>query len=263
MWNYPEIDPVAVSIGPLSIHWYALTYLVGIGLAWWACKYRVRRYGHDYSDEQVSDLIFYATIGILLGGRVGYMFFYGMGNLLKDPLSIFRLWDGGMSFHGGMLGVLLAMYVYARRFNRTFFQVTDFIAPLVPLGLGSGRIGNFINGELPGRIAEVPWAVIYPGDHVGRHPSSLYQALLEGPVLLLLLWLFASRPRPTMAVSGVFCIGYGCLRTFSEFFREPDAHLRFVAFDFLTMGQLLSIPLVLFGATILVLAMRRKTPVPA
>ncbi len=258
MWQYPELDPIAVSIGPLSIHWYAISYLVGIGLAWWVVKIRARRFDLPFNDEQISDLVFYATLGVLLGGRVGYLLFYGMGGVIDDPISVFKLWKGGMSFHGGMLGVLLAMYVYARKTGRKYFEVTDFIAPVVPLGLGSGRLGNFINAELPGRVTEVPWAVIYPGDVVGRHPSSLYQAALEGPVLFLLLWWFASRrpARPRMAISGMFCLGYGVLRVFSELFREPDAHLSYIAFGFFTMGQLLSIPLALFGVALLILARR-------
>ncbi|MBJ40095.1 MAG: prolipoprotein diacylglyceryl transferase [Gammaproteobacteria bacterium] len=261
MWQYPELDPIAVSIGPISIHWYAISYLVGIGLAWWVIKIRARRYDLPFNAEQISDLVFYATLGVLLGGRVGYILFYGMGGVIENPLSIFQVWKGGMSFHGGMLGVLLAMYFFARKLGRGYFEVTDFIAPVIPLGLGSGRIGNFINSELPGRVTDVPWAVVYPNDVVGRHPSSLYQAMLEGPVLFLLLWWFASRrpARPTMAVSGMFCVGYGALRVLSECFREPDAHLSFVAFDFLTMGQLLSFPLVLFGVALLVLARREQT----
>ena len=256
MWQYPELDPIALSIGQFSIHWYAISYLVGIGLAWWVAKIRVRRLGLTFGDEQISDLVFYATLGVVLGGRIGYTLFYGLAGLFDDPLRLFRIWEGGMSFHGGMLGVLAAMLFYARKTGRTFFEVTDFIAPVIPLGLGSGRLGNFVNTELPGRVADVPWAVQFPGEFVGRHPSSLYQAALEGPVLFLILWWFTNRKpaRPTMAISGVFCLGYGSLRVFSEFFREPDAHLRFVAFDFLTMGQLLSLPLVLLGIALLVLA---------
>ena len=260
MWQYPELDPIAVSIGPVSIHWYAISYLVGIGLAWWVAKVRARRFSLPFSDEQISDLIFYATLGVLLGGRLGYTLFYGLEALADDPLRLFRIWEGGMSFHGGMLGVLAAIWLFARKIGLTFFEVTDFIAPVVPLGLGSGRLGNFVNTELPGRVTEVPWAVQFPGEVVARHPSSLYQAALEGPVLFLILWWFASRKpaRPTMAISGVFCLGYGSLRLISESFREPDAHLRFVAFDFLTMGQLLSVPLVLLGVALLVLARRAR-----
>lgn len=260
MWQYPELDPIVFSIGPISIHWYAISYLVGIGLAWWVAKVRVRRLGLAFSDEQISDLVFYATLGLLLGGRIGYTLFYGLEAMAADPLRLFRIWEGGMSFHGGLLGVLAAMLLFARKIGRSFFEVTDFIAPVVPLGLGSGRLGNFVNTELPGRMTDVPWAVQFPGELIGRHPSSLYQAALEGPVLFLILWWFANRQpaRPTMAISGVFCLGYGSLRVISELFREPDAHLRFVAFDFLTMGQLLSVPLALLGVALLVMARRAQ-----
>jgi phosphatidylglycerol:prolipoprotein diacylglycerol transferase len=247
MWHYPELDPIAVSLGPLAIHWYALTYIVGIGMAWWTLKYRTRHYGLQWTDDDLSDLVFYATLGVLLGGRIGYMFFYGYQNLANDPLSLLRVWEGGMSFHGGMLGVLAGVAYFASKHNTSFFKVADFIAPSIPLGIGSGRIGNFINGELPGRVTDVSWAVIYPGEIVGRHPSSLYQAMLEGPVLLILLWTFALKPRPTMAISGLFLLGYGSLRTFSEFFREPDSHIGYVMFNWVTTGQLLSLPMALLG----------------
>jgi len=254
MWHYPEMDPVALSLGPLKIHWYALSYLIGIGLAWWALIFRSERYQLSWNREQISDLIFYIVLGVILGGRIGYMLFYGWEDLLDDPVRILKVWQGGMSFHGGFLGVLLAVFLYAKKSKRQFFAVTDVIAPLIPFGLGTGRLGNFINGELPGRVTDVPWAAIYPGEVVGRHPSSLYQSLLEGPVLLLIMWFFARKPRPVMAVSGVFLMGYGCLRIVSEFFREPDAHLGFIALNFLTMGQLLSLPMVLFGIGFLIWA---------
>ena len=247
MWHYPAIDPVAVSFGPISIHWYAISYLAAIGLAWWVLGARVKRHKLQWTEDEIADIVFYSVVGILLGGRIGYMLFYGFSNLLAGPLSIFRIWQGGMSFHGGFIGVLAGVYVYGRLHDRRFFEITDYIAPAIPLGLGCGRIGNFINTELPGRVTDVPWAVIYPGEIVGRHPSSLYQAFLEGPVLFAVLWLFASKARPTMAVSGMFLLGYGVLRTFSEFFREPDSHMGYVALDFLTAGQLLSLPMVVLG----------------
>jgi phosphatidylglycerol:prolipoprotein diacylglycerol transferase len=247
MWHYPEFDPVLVSIGPLSIHWYALSYLVGISLVWWSLGRRAKAQGLDWNDEQISDMIFYGMLGVILGGRIGYMFFYGWQGLVQEPLSVFRVWEGGMSFHGGMLGVLIAMYLYGRRLGRGFFAVTDFIAPSVPIALGCGRIGNFINGELPGRVTDVPWAAIYPGDMVGRHPSSLYQAFAEGAVLFAVLWLFSRRLKPPVATSGMFLIAYGLLRFTTEFFRTPDSQLMFVAFDWMTMGQLLSLPMVILG----------------
>ncbi|MEL0065587.1 MAG: prolipoprotein diacylglyceryl transferase [Gammaproteobacteria bacterium] len=248
MWHYPNLDPVAISLGPISIHWYAISYLVGIGLVWWTLGYRNRHYASGYSDEEVSDLVFFAVLGVLLGGRIGYMLFYGMENLLANPASALRVWEGGMSFHGGLIGVLLGVLWFARKTGRTFFQITDFIAPSIPIALGCGRIGNFINAELPGHVTEVPWGLVYPGEVVARHPSSLYQAMLEGPVLFVLLWVFAMKPRPVMAVSGLFLVGYGLLRIFSETFRLPDSHLGFVLFDQVTQGQLLSLPMVLLGA---------------
>ena len=256
MWHYPAFDPVAISLGPVSIHWYALSYLVGIGSGWWLVRWRTRRYGLSFTSEQISDLAFYLVLGVILGGRVGYMLFYGMEALIEDPLRIFMVWKGGMSFHGGMLGVLVAMGLYARKSGRRYFEVTDFIAPVIPVGLGFGRLGNFINAELPGRVADVPWAVVYPGDFVARHPSSLYQSLVEGPVLFAVLFIFARMPRPVMATSGVFLIGYGCLRVFSEFFRMPDAHLNFVALGWVTMGQILSLPMIAAGVVLVVLAYR-------
>jgi phosphatidylglycerol:prolipoprotein diacylglycerol transferase len=247
MWHYPQFDPVAISLGPLSIHWYALSYLVGISLAWWSLGIRNRHQNLGWTKEAISDVIFYGVLGVILGGRIGYMLFYGYASLAENPLIIFQLWKGGMSFHGGMLGVAIALFVYSRKYKRPFFEVMDFIAPCIPLGLGCGRIGNFINGELPGRITDVPWAAIYPGEVIGRHPSSLYQAMLEGPVLFLIIWIFASRPRPTMTITGLFLISYGSLRVLSEFFRQPDDHLGFIAFDWVTQGQLLSLPMVLLG----------------
>ena len=250
MWNYPEIDPVAVSLGSLKIHWYGITYLVGLALAWWLASVRARKTA-QWSEEQVSDLIFYGAVGIILGGRIGYMIFYGWQGLLDDPISIFKVWQGGMSFHGGMLGVFVALYVFGRKTRSGFFAVSDFIAPLVPLGLGMGRLGNFINAELPGRVTEVPWALIYPGDSVGRHPSSLYQFALEGPLLFAILFTYSLKTRPRMAVSGLFLIGYAGIRITSEFFREPDAHLQFIAFGWVTMGQALSVPMLICGIALM------------
>ncbi len=259
MWHYPQFDPVAISLGPLSIHWYALSYLVGISLAWWMLGVKSRRQKLGWSAEEISDIMFYAVLGIILGGRIGYMLFYGYAALADNPLLIFQLWKGGMSFHGGMIGVFVALFLYGRKHGRSFFDISDFVAPVVALGLGSGRIGNFINGELPGRVTDVPWSAIYPGDLVGRHPSSLYQALLEGPVLFAILWIYSSRPRPRMAVSGLFLVSYGFLRMISELFREPDGHIGFIAFDWLTQGQLLSLPMVLFGMIFLYMSYQSES----
>ena len=247
MWHYPSIDPVAISIGPISIHWYAITYIVGIGLAWKFLETRIQAHKLKWTNEDLSDLVFYCVLGVLLGGRIGYVIFYGQEMLKVDPLAVLRVWEGGMSFHGGLIGVLFGLGYFAWRKRTAFFQVADFIAPSIPLGLGSGRIGNFINSELPGRLSDVPWALVYPGETVGRHPSSLYQALLEGPLLFVILLVFSRKPRPTMAVSGVFLISYGSVRSFSEFFREPDQHIGFVIRDLITTGQLLSLPMIVIG----------------
>ena len=245
--HYPQIDPIAISLGPLSIHWYAISYLVGIGLVWWTLGYRTRRYQLAWSADDISDIVFYAVLGVLLGGRIGYMLFYGSDQLLSNPASLLRIWEGGMSFHGGLIGVLLGVLFYARKKGVGFFEITDFIAPSIPLALGSGRLGNFINAELPGKVTEVPWGFIYPGDTLVRHPSSLYQAALEGPVLFAVLWIFAMKPRPVMAISGLFLVAYGSLRIFSELFREPDAHIGYIFSGWLTTGQLLSLPMALLG----------------
>lgn len=277
MWQYPQFDPVAISLGPIQIHWYALSYLIGIAIVWWHFGYRNRAAGvaveargkkhpakivTPWTEEQLSDLIFYGVLGVILGGRIGYMLFYGADQLLDNPLNLFRIWEGGMSFHGGMLGVFIGMYWFSRKVGKSFFQVSDFVAPGVPIALGCGRIGNFINGELPGRITDVPWAVIFPGESIGRHPSSLYQAMLEGPVLFVLLWLFTRKTRPTMATSGMFLLGYGCLRFVSEFLRRPDLHMGdegFIAFNWLTTGQLLSLPMVGIGALFIAWSYRQNS----
>jgi len=259
MLTYPNIDSLAFSVGPLKVHWYGLMYLIGIIGAWIYGVLRTRRDDLDWTRRQVEDLVFYGTLGVILGGRLGYTLFYGWEVFIDNPVSIFYIWKGGMSFHGGMLGVFLAMLIYARRHGRAFFDVTDFIAPFIPFGLGAGRIGNFINGELVGRVADpdLPWAMVFPFvDQQPRHPSQLYQAFTEGLLLFIILWWYSSKPRPRMAVSGVFMISYGCFRFTTEFFRTPDAHLGFVAFDWLTMGQLLSLPMVLVGVLLYWLAMK-------
>jgi phosphatidylglycerol:prolipoprotein diacylglycerol transferase len=258
MLTYPNIDPVAVAIGPLKIHWYGLMYLIGFVGTWWLGLRRARRPDIGWSRKQVEDLIFYGALGVVLGGRIGYTLFYNLPAFLENPLSIFYIWQGGMSFHGGMLGVFIALYIFGRRNGFGFFQVSDFIAPMVPIGLGAGRIGNFINKELWGRPSEtaIPWALDY-GDHVARHPSSLYQALTEGLLLFVILWLYSSKPRPRMAVSAAFMFFYGCFRFTTEFFRTPDTQLGFIAFDWLTMGQLLSLPMILFGIVTYWLAIKK------
>src|SRR5690606_22023732 len=224
MLQYPQIDPVAISLGPLNVHWYGLMYLVGLGGGWWLATRRARRPGAVMNEQQVGDLVFWVALGVILGGRLGYVLFYNFDQFLQQPLSLFAVWEGGMAFHGGLIGVILAMLLFARKQGLRFFQVADFVAPLVPIGLGAGRIGNFINGELWGRATDLPWAMQFPGaGEVYRHPSQLYQFALEGVVLFALLWWFSSRPRPLMAVSGLFLAGYGSFRILVEFVREPDA----------------------------------------
>ncbi|MEF1289155.1 prolipoprotein diacylglyceryl transferase [Vibrio sp. M260118] len=246
--TFPTIDPVLVSIGPLSIRWYGLMYLVGFAFALWLANRRADKPNSGWTREQVSDLLFAGFLGVVIGGRVGYVLFYHFDLFLADPLYLFKVWTGGMSFHGGLLGVITAMFWYAKKNGRTFFGVADFIAPLVPFGLGMGRVGNFMNDELWGRVTDVPWAVMFPsGGYLPRHPSQLYEAILEGIVLFFILNWFIKRPRPVGAVSGLFLAGYGTFRFIVEYFREPDAHLGLFG-DFISMGQILSLPMVIGGA---------------
>lgn len=245
---FPQIDPIAFSIGPLQVHWYGLMYLLGFLIAWGLALWRVRLYRLDWTDEQVGDLIFFAALGVIIGGRFGYMLFYDTYHFFTHPWIIFKLWEGGMSFHGGLLGVAAALLFFAYKTKKSFWVVADFIAPLVPFGLGAGRMGNFINGELWGRVTDVPWAVVFPQvDEYPRHPSQLYELGLEGVILFIVVWWYASRPRPAGCAAAVFLMGYAICRIVVEFFREPDAQLGFLAFNWLTMGQLLSVPMFIAG----------------
>ena len=259
MLVYPHIDPVALSLGPLKIHWYGLMYLLGFAAAYYLALWRSRRLGWD--QEQVADLVFYGAMGVILGGRVGYVLFYGFDRFLNDPLWLFRVWEGGMSFHGGFLGVLVAGFLFCRRYKTPWLQVTDLLAVIVPPGLLFGRIGNFIGGELWGRptAPDFPLGMVFPHvDLLPRHPSQLYEAALEGLVLFTVLFVFTLKPRPRMAASALFLIGYGLSRFAVEFFREPDAGQGFVAFDWMTKGQLLTAPMILLGVAMLVTAYRRQ-----
>ena len=258
--NLAQIDPVALSIGSLQLRWYGLMYLAGFGLGWMLGRWRASRPGSGWTGPDVDDLLTCVMIGIILGGRIGYVLFYDLPVYIHDPMEIMRIWNGGMSFHGGLLGVLGAFWYFARTRGRTFLEVSDFIAPLIPQGLFFGRLGNFINGELWGKVSDVPWAVVFPGaGPLPRHPSQLYEAALEGLLLFIILWVFSLKPRKVGAVSGLFALAYGVFRFAVEFVRMPDVQLGYLAFGWLTMGQLLCVPLILAGAWLLC----RKAPVLA
>jgi len=258
MLTYPDISPVAVAIGPFEVHWYGLMYLVAFVTGWWLGTIRTRRPGTEWRAAEISDLVFYFALGAVLGGRIGYTLMYNFSGFIDHPTVIFKIWQGGMSYHGGMIGVFVSMWLYGRHTGRSFFQVTDFLAPLVPLGLGAGRLGNFINGELWGSPTTLPWGMVFPFvDSQPRHPSMLYEFFFEGLVCFAILWIFSSKPRPTMAVSGLYLICYGVFRFAVEFVRVPDAHIGFLAFDWVTMGQLLSFPMIVIGLAFFIYAYRR------
>ena len=258
MLVHPQFDPVAFSVGPLAVRWYGLMYLVGFVLFMALGRYRARRNVlSGWLPRDVDDLLFYGVLGVILGGRLGYVLFYKPAHYLANPLEILAVWQGGMAFHGGFLGVLVALWFYARNTRRHFLDVTDFVAPLIPLGLAAGRLGNFINAELVGRVTEVPWAMIFPSvDTLPRHPYQLYQFALEGVLLFAVLWWYGLRARPRGALSGAFLLGYGMLRFAAEFFRQPDDFLGLLSLG-LSMGQWLSLPMVLFGLWLLL-----RKPVP-
>ncbi|MEH6583656.1 MAG: prolipoprotein diacylglyceryl transferase [Halioglobus sp.] len=264
MLPYPEIDPIAVALGPIKIHWYGLTYLAGLAFAWWLAVRRTQRTDAVVQRDQVDDLIFYAALGIVLGGRLGYVFFYGWDKLTGDPGWLLRVWEGGMSFHGGLLGVIAAMYLFARSRSIPFGALLDFIAPLAPIGLALGRLGNFIGQELWGRPSDVPWAMVFPRDplQLSRHPSQLYQFALEGLLLFAIVLWYSSRPRPRWAVAGMFSLGYGCFRFFVEFFREPDQHIGLTALGWMSRGQILCLPMIALGLYILLWSHRQATGQP-
>ena len=254
MLVHPQFDPIALQLGPVAVHWYGLTYLVAFGLFLWLASLRVKQpqfASRGWTRRDVEDLLFYGVLGVVIGGRIGYALFYKPGYYAAHPLEVLMVWKGGMSFHGGLLGVLAAMALFARSRGRHFLDITDLIAPCVPTGLASGRIGNFINGELWGRAADpsLPWAMVFPqsGSDVARHPSQLYQFALEGLLLFVVLWLYARKPRGLGQVSGLFLVGYGLLRFIAEYFREPDSFLGVLALG-LSMGQWLCLPMMAAGA---------------
>lgn len=250
MIKYPDINPILFQIGPLKIHWYGVMYVIGFLLIWTAASFRAKKSNGLWTKDQLSDLIFYGIVGVLLGGRLGYVLFYNLPEYAANPIEIFKVWDGGMSFHGGVLGVIIALYLFGKKNNKNLFQVGDFILPFVPIGLAAGRIGNFINGELWGKVTNAPWAMIFPTDpsHLPRHPSQLYECFLEGILLFVILWFYSRKTKPRMAVSGMFLLLYAIFRFAVEFVRVPDPQLGYILWGWLTMGQILSIPMFIFGA---------------
>ena len=259
MLQYPGFNPIALEIGPVKGHWDGIRYLIGFAGAWWLARVRAARPGSTWKPADVDDLIFYDMLGVIAGGRIGYVLFYGMGFWAKDILYPFKIYEGGMSFHGGLLGVITAMSIYAWRTRRSIGDVYDFTAPLPALGLFFGRIGNFINGELWGKATTVPWGFNYNG--VVRHPSQLYEACLEGILLFTVVWLFSSRPRPRWAVSGLFLMVYGASRFLLEFWRVPDDQLGYLWHTgWVTMGQVLSLPMILVGLAFMVYGYRTRIP---
>ena len=252
----PAFDLFGMDIGPIALKWYGMMYLLGLSAAWWLGVRKAKRVD-GWNNDMVADVVFYVFLGLVLGGRLGYVFFYQWSTFISDPMYLIRITEGGMSFHGGLLGAIAGYFYAAKVFKKNVFDIADFFAPFIPIGLGLGRVGNFINGELWGRVADpsLPWAMRFPTDpdYLLRHPSQLYQALTEGLLLFILLMWFSQKPRPRMAVSGLFLVLYGSFRIFTEFFRQPDAHLGLLSLN-LSMGQLLSIPMIMVGGAFLYLA---------
>jgi phosphatidylglycerol---prolipoprotein diacylglyceryl transferase len=262
MLIHPLPDPIAFSLGPLSVRWYGLMYLLAFAQFIALGRLRIRQ-PHIAKDNwktvDLDDMLFYGVLGVIIGGRLGEILFYNPAYYFSHPADMIAVWKGGMSFHGGFLGVIVAMYLWARKAGRNLMDVYDFIAPMVPLGYAAGRIGNFINAELPGRVADpsLPWAMIWPNvDSLPRHPSPIYQALVDGLLLFIILWLYARKPRPRLAVGAMFVMLYGCARFFTEYFRTPDYEVSFAGIT-ISAGQMLSLPMIAAGAAMLVLAYRK------
>ncbi len=252
-----NIDPAAFRIGSVEVHWYGLMYLAGFAIGWLLGRWRASRPDSGWTATEVDDLLTFVMLGVIIGGRLGYVLFYDFAVYLQHPLEILRIWHGGMSFHGGFLGALAAFWYFARTRHKSFLAISDFVAPLVPQAIFWGRIGNFINGELWGKPSELPWAMIFKGGGpIARHPSQLYEALLEGLLLFVALWIYSSKTRDPGRVSGFFALGYGLCRILVEFVRLPDAHIGYLAFGWLTMGQLLCLPLVAIGLWLLLRPVR-------
>jgi len=261
MIPFPDIDPVAISLGPVAIHWYGIAYIVGIGCGWWVLQRSAATPGSQWTREDVADVVFFAVIGAVLGGRIGYALFYNFDDYAGNPLMIFAVWRGGMAFHGGAIGFILALALFARRRGRRFLAVTDFVLPVVPIGLFFGRIANFVNQELWGAPTTLPWGVVFTHPAAGglaRHPSQLYEALLEGLVLFLILRFVAHSSRTVGHVSATFLIAYGIMRVGIEFVRQPDQHIGYLAWGWVTMGQILSLPMIVGGIFILMFAHSRR-----
>lgn len=252
MLIYPQIDPIAFSLGPIKVHWYGIMYLVGFAGAWGLSIVRCKKPYSPITKAQVSDMIFYAALGVILGGRIGYMLFYDFSNFIHAPWIIFKVWEGGMAFHGGLVGVILAISLFCRKYKCNVFDILDFIAPMVPIGLGAGRLGNFINGELWGRVTDSPIGMVFPnGGPLPRYPSQLLEFALEGIILFLILWFLSRKQHPRLFVSAHFLIWYGLFRFIAEFFRQPDPQMGYMLFNWMTMGQLLSTPMIVSGLIIL------------
>lgn len=261
MIEYPSPDPIAFSIGPVRVHWYGIAYLVGFVAAWWLARRRASRASSTWKPVDVDDLIFFAALGVIVGGRLGWALVYGLDALAENFLTLFKIWEGGMSFHGGLAGVMVAIAIFARLRQRSVGDVFDFTAPLPCIGLFTGRIGNFINNELWGQPTDAPWGFLVDG--TVRHPSQLYEALLEGLVLFTVLWIFTARPRPRWAATGLFLFLYGVFRFAVEFVRVPDSYMGdggYIAFGWLTTGQILSLPMILGGLALLGWAYKRRLP---